>query len=114
MQKVVLSGTNLVNILPSVVRPKKEDINKSLFIQNPLNPSFKARPMKDGKIIVLDVETIIKMSNKKVDTNIPKVNTCGWKKNDGNICNAKLKWGNCYCLRHMKIFEKSKENVMVH
>jgi len=114
MQKVVLNGTNLVTMLPTVVRPKKEEINKSIFIQKPIKPFFKDRPIKKGKIVCLDLETIIKMRNKKVDTNIAKVNTCGWKKNDGNICNAKLKWGNCYCIRHMKIFEKSKENVLVH
>lgn len=100
---------------------KIEEENKHIFIWNPQNFKPKPRPIKEKqKIIELTEEEsrsmLIKKRNKimiEVDKS-KKVNLCVFIKADGLECKAKLKHGNCYCVRHMKMVErrnKTQENL---
>ena len=97
---------------------KIEDENKHIFIWDPQNFKPKPRPIKENqKIVELTEEesrTLLfkgkKTENKEVDK-VKKTNLCSFMKADGKECKAKLKHGNCYCVRHMKMYEKRNETV---
>lgn len=83
--------------------------NKHIFLWNPENHKPKQRPVKlTHKIIHLTIEESIRLikgmdkENKETDKN-KKTNLCTFTKADGKPCGAKLKCGNKYCLRHMKM-----------
>ena len=90
---------------PWMTRPNKSDINYSLFIMNPLNPRVKDRPITTSKIKLIEFQQIKKL--KQDQQNTIKVNCCTWVKLNGQPCGAKLKWGNCYCMRHLKMKDRS-------
>ena len=61
---------------------------------------------KPSKVVCIDLEdvrTLIRKDNRVSKKTEPTVNQCQWIKTDGAVCCAKLKNGNKYCLRHMKM-----------
>ena len=97
---------------------KIEEENKHIFIWNPQNFKSKTRPinMKQKIVELTEEESRMllfkgeKKENKQTDK-VKKTNLCIFIKADGNECKAKLKHGNCYCLRHMKMHAKRCELV---
>ena len=97
---------------------KIEEENKHIFIWNPQNFKVKPRPINmKQKIVELTEEesrTLLfkgeKKQNKETDK-AKKTNLCSFIKADGTECKAKLKHGNCYCIRHMKMQAKRCELV---
>lgn len=67
---------------------------------------------KQSKIKYLELDEIrglIRRNHRQTKELEPSVNKCQWIKNDGNVCCAKLKDKNKYCLRHMKMCIAQKE-----
>ena len=97
---------------------KIEEENKHIFIWNPQNFKAKPRPINmKQKIVELTEEESRallfkgeKKENKETDK-VKKTNLCSFIKADGTECKAKLKHGNCYCIRHMKMHAKRCELV---
>lgn len=73
----------------------------------PLNLSpFHYENNKDSKIKCIELHEVKQLIRKHHRGDAPvaiTVNKCQWIKNDGNVCCAKLKHGNKFCLRHMKM-----------
>ena len=105
--------------------------NKQIFIWKPQNIKVKQRPIKDTRVVpgkwnpIKEEPKIVELTeeesrtllfkgdkkeNKETDK-VKKTNLCSFIKADGNECKAKLKHGNCYCIRHMKMYAKRCELV---
>ena len=88
------------------------EINETLFIMNPKISYVKPRPsLKSCKVIELTLHEINKLQYENLEKNLKqkavKENKCKWIKMDGCVCNALLKHGNKYCVRHMKLANKT-------
>lgn len=95
---------------PWTTRPEKGyEPDKTLFIHNPKVSYTISRPIiKQCKIIELSLNDIIKLQYNNLEENKKvKENKCKWIKLDGCVCNALLKHGNKYCVRHMKAANKT-------